>query len=139
MSIADIIAILGGIGGLEFIKWLFTRKRVARSDEFRLLRETNEFLQTQQLEKEKRFAEQTQVLRATQRDLLETTKREADSGIAHARDAHGLVGAVVLARGETRGRLGLEHGGNGADGGGGHTGLDGVTTSHFGHLILLGC
>ena len=56
MSIADIIAILGGIGGLEFVKWLFTRKRVARSDEFRLLRETNEFLQTQQLEKEKRFA-----------------------------------------------------------------------------------
>ena len=96
MSIADIIAILGGIGGLEFIKWLFTRKRVARSDEFRLLRETNEFLQTQQLEKEKRFAEQTQVLRATQRDLLETTKREADSGIAHAREIATLN--VELAR-----------------------------------------
>lgn len=96
MNVADIIAILGGIGGLEFIKWLFTRKRVARSDEFKLLRETNEFLQTQQLEKEKRFAEQTQVLRATQRDLLETTKREADSGITHAREIAALN--VELAR-----------------------------------------
>lgn len=96
MVLTDIIAILGGIGGLEFIKWLFTRKRAARSDEFRLLRETNEFLQTQQLEKEKRFAEQTQVLRATQRDLLETTKREADSGIAHAREIAALN--VELAR-----------------------------------------
>lgn len=96
MGLTDIIAILGGIGGLEFIKWLFTRKRAARSDEFRLLRETNEFLQTQQLEKEKRFAEQTQVLRATQRDLLETTKREADSGIAHAREIAALN--VELAR-----------------------------------------
>lgn len=96
MGLTDIIAILGGIGGLEFIKWLFTRKRAARSDEFGLLRETNEFLQTQQLEKEKRFAEQTQVLRATQRDLLETTKREADSGIAHAREIAALN--VELAR-----------------------------------------
>lgn len=96
MGLTDIIAILGGIGGLEFIKWLFTRKRAARSDEFKLLRETNEFLQTQQLEKEKRFAEQTQVLRATQRDLLETTKREADSGIAHAREIAALN--VELAR-----------------------------------------
>lgn len=96
MGLTDIIAILGGIGGLEFIKWLFTRKRAARSDEFKLLRETNEFLQTQQLEKEKRFAEQTQVLRATQRDLLETTKREADSGIAHAREIATLN--VELAR-----------------------------------------
>lgn len=96
MGLTDIIAILGGLGGLEFIKWLFTRKRAARSDEFKLLRETNEFLQTQQLEKEKRFAEQTQVLRATQRDLLETTKREADSGIAHAREIAALN--VELAR-----------------------------------------
>lgn len=96
MNVADIIAILGGIGGLEFIKWLFTRKRAARSDEFKLLRETNEFLQTQQLEKEKRFAEQTQVLRATQRDLLETTKREADSGIAHAHEIADIK--VELAR-----------------------------------------
>lgn len=96
MSVADIMAILGGIGGFEGVKWFFNRKRAARTDEFKLLRETNEFLQTQQLEKEKRFAEQTQVLRTTQRELLETTRREAESGIAHAQAIAALK--VELAR-----------------------------------------
>lgn len=96
MDVADIMAILGGIGGFEGVKWLFNRKRAARTDEFKLLRETNEFLQTQQLEKEKRFAEQTQVLRATQRELLETTRREAESGISHAQAVAALK--VELAR-----------------------------------------
>lgn len=100
MGVTDIIAIIGGIGGIQgFIelgKWWYGRKRAARTDEFKLLRETNEFLQTQQLEKEKRFAEQTQVLRSTQRELLDTTKREAETGITHTREIAALN--IELAR-----------------------------------------
>lgn len=77
-----LIAIVGGFGGLEFIKWLFNRKTntriaiaAAESAEFHTLQETVQFLQTQLREKEERFANQTDRLRRTQDDLFK--EREA--------------------------------------------------------------
>lgn len=81
-----IIAAITALGGLEFFKWFFNRKTDARVSEFHLLKETNEFLQQQLREKEQRFAEQTQLLRSTQRDLLDAAKREAEKDIAHAQE-----------------------------------------------------
>ena len=76
------LAILGGLGGLEFFKWLFNRKANSRialaeaeSAEFHTLQETVQFLQTQLQEKEERFANQTERLRKTQDDLFK--EREA--------------------------------------------------------------
>lgn len=76
------LAILGGLGGLEFFKWLFNRKANSRialaeaeSAEFHTLKETLQFLQTQLQEKEERFANQTERLRKTQDDLFK--EREA--------------------------------------------------------------
>lgn len=77
-----LIAILGSIGGFEFVKWLFNRKTdsrlavaAAESAEFHTLQETNEFLQKQLQFKEERFVEQTERLRRTQDDLF--NEREA--------------------------------------------------------------
>lgn len=77
-----LIAIVGGFGGLEFIKWLFNRKTntriaiaAAESAEFHTLQETIQFLQKQLQEKEERFANQTDRLRRTQDDLFK--EREA--------------------------------------------------------------
>lgn len=86
----SIATVIGGLGGLEFFRWLFSRKRIARADEFKILRETNEFLQKQLQAKEERFAEQTTLLRQTQRELLESAKHEAEKDIAHAQDVAAL-------------------------------------------------
>lgn len=72
-----IIGIVGAFGGLEFIKWIFNRKHIERTDEFGLLREEVSFLQQQLIDKESRFAEQTLQLRSVQRELMEQTSREA--------------------------------------------------------------
>lgn len=78
--------IIGALGGLEFIKWLFTRKRVARTDEFKLLRETNEFLQQQLQDKEERFAEQTQLVRKQNTEILDLTTKMAEMEIRHEQE-----------------------------------------------------
>lgn len=86
--------VLTSIGGFEFIKWFFFRKSnkkkleeelrqeemetkkskiEADSLEFRHLQERIKFAELQLLEKEKRFHEQTEVLRETNRQLLDRT------------------------------------------------------------------
>lgn len=77
-----LVALLGSIGGFEFVKWLFNRKTNSRlaiaeaeSAEFHILQETNVFLQQQLQMKEERFVEQTERLRKTLDDLFK--EREA--------------------------------------------------------------
>lgn len=77
-----ILAIIGGLGGVETVKYFLERKinvRRARtqadSDDFHILRETTEFLQAQLRLKEERFAAQTERLRELQRELFEEVER----------------------------------------------------------------
>lgn len=83
--IESLVLVLGAVGGLEFIKWLFTRKssgRVAEAkadtDEFRYLRERIEFADKQLLDKEQRFKEQTDMVRDLNRQLLEKQTQIGD-------------------------------------------------------------
>lgn len=78
------IAILGTLGGFEFIKWIFNRKpnkRIvdaeadaaevrAEADEFHLYRERLELADRQLLEKEQRFHEQTILVRDLNKQLV---------------------------------------------------------------------
>lgn len=71
MSWQDLVALIGCLGGLELIKWLFNRKASAKvaeaeaeaaqtkaeEDEFHLKRERLQFADEQLLEKDKRYAE----------------------------------------------------------------------------------
>lgn len=82
-----LLVIIGSLGGVEFFRWLLTRranKRQAEATadhaeiqteeaEFIYLRKRIEFSEQQLAEKERRFAEQTEVLRTAQRELLEMT------------------------------------------------------------------
>lgn len=82
-----ILALLGTLGGFEFVKWAFTRKsnsRIATAeaelaetkadrDDFHLLRERLELADRQLLEKEQRFHEQTELVRSLNVQLLEKT------------------------------------------------------------------
>ena len=91
MDIATIAASVGGVltalGGWEFVKWLLNRKsneRIAQAnaenielknevDEFHFLRERLEFKEKEMMEKEKRFVEQTELVRTLNRQLLDQT------------------------------------------------------------------
>lgn len=78
-----ILSILGSLGGWELVKWLLTRRAnktiaAATADqaeiqteeaEFVYLRKRVEFSEQQLVLKEQRFAEQTEVLRTSQREL----------------------------------------------------------------------
>lgn len=82
-----LLAIVGTLGGWEAIKWLLTRranKKVADATaaqaevqteeaEFVYLRKRIEFSEQQLAAKEQRFADQTEVLRTAQRELLDMT------------------------------------------------------------------
>ena len=82
-----LLAIIGSLGGVELFRWLLTRranKRQAEATadhaeiqteeaEFVYLRKRIEFSEQQLAAKEQRFAEQTEVLRTAQRELLEMT------------------------------------------------------------------
>lgn len=88
-----LIAIIGAMGGLEFIKWFFNRKTNSRialaeaeSAEFHHLQETNEWLQKQLQAKEERFAEQTQLVRRQNTEILELTAEMARKEITHAQE-----------------------------------------------------
>lgn len=86
--ITSVVSLLAALGGLEFLKWLWTRKSKARlaaaeadaaelkasADEYHLLKERIDNLNEQLANKEKRFDEQTQLLRQTNKDLLEQIK-----------------------------------------------------------------
>lgn len=80
--IASVSAIIATLGGWEAIKYFLNRKANARkieaeadSVEFTVLKETCEFLQTQLQEKEKRFAEQTNIIRSLTKENLGLNKR----------------------------------------------------------------
>lgn len=91
MDISTIAASFGGVltalGGWEFVKWLLNRKSNARIaeanaenmelknevDEFHFLRERLEFKEKEMMEKEKRFVEQTELVRTLNRQLLDQT------------------------------------------------------------------
>lgn len=86
-----IVTALGSLISWEGVKWMMTRKsrkRIAVAeadtaevkaevDEFHHLREMVEWLQQRLYEKEERFAEQTQLVRKLQRELLESEKKVA--------------------------------------------------------------
>ena len=82
-----LVTALGGIEGIkQLIKWWMSRKTNARIEgahadveEFKALREYNEFLQKQLSEKEQRFVEQTDRLRKAQDELF--TLKEANSDL----------------------------------------------------------
>lgn len=81
--IANVASLLGVLGGWEAIKYLINRKQNQRiseakadSIEFSVLKETNEFLQNQLLEKEQRFAEQTDLVRKLNQENLDTQKEK---------------------------------------------------------------
>lgn len=76
------ITMVGALGGVETLKYLIERRTnrrraeaLADGDEFRVLRETTEFLQQQLKLKEERFVEQTERLRTIQTDLFEERER----------------------------------------------------------------
>lgn len=78
------MTILTAMGGWEFVKYLINRKSNARISEaeadraeFQVLKETNEFLQDQLKQKEERFAEQTQIVRKLNAEVLEMTQQKA--------------------------------------------------------------
>lgn len=84
--LATILSVIGALGGLELIKWLFTRKSnkrlvsaqadiaeiSAEKEEFHYLRERLEVSERNLLEKEQRFHEQTLLVRDLNRQLLES-------------------------------------------------------------------
>lgn len=91
------VIILGAVGGFEFIKWMwaqfFNRKNNARiadseadTSEFHVLREQIQFLQEQLKEKEVRFAEQTDLVRRLNSEILDLTSKIAESEIKFAKD-----------------------------------------------------
>lgn len=86
--VTSVVSLIAALGGLEFLKWLWTRKSKARmaaaeadvaelkaeKDEYYLLRERLEFMDKQMIGKEQRFDEQTAVLREVQKQLNEEIK-----------------------------------------------------------------
>ena len=82
-----LVTALGGTEGIkQLIKWWMSRKTNARIEdahadveEFKALREYNEFLQKQLSVKEQRFVEQTDRLRKVQDELF--TLKEANSDL----------------------------------------------------------
>lgn len=87
--VTSVVSLLAALGGLEFLKWLWTRKSKARmaeaeadaaelrasADEYHLLKERIDNLNEQLMQKEKRFDEQTQLLRTTNKELMEEIKK----------------------------------------------------------------
>lgn len=96
--ITSVVSLIAALGGIEFLKWLWTRKSKARmaaaeadaaelkveKDEFQLIRERLQYSDQQLMEKEQRFNEQTNLLRDTNRQLLEQIK---ENGLLSAKVA----------------------------------------------------
>lgn len=96
MSWETLATVLGALGGLELVKWLYktivnrrNNKRIndaeADASEFHVLEEQIQFLQQQLKDKEERFVEQTNLLRDTQRDLLSLEKEKAVMEVKYLR------------------------------------------------------
>lgn len=84
MTTNIIVSIITALGGFELVKYLIMlkynkRKQEAEADsvEFKTLRETLEFLQSQLKIKEERFAEQTNVLRRLNAEVLDISRQKA--------------------------------------------------------------
>ena len=101
MDMNDWVMLMTALGGIEgikqLIKWWMSRKTNARIEdahadveEFKALREYNEFLQKQLSEKEQRFVEQTDRLRKVQDELF--TLKEANSDLKLNRRLNGVRG-----------------------------------------------
>lgn len=82
--IGTLVTVLSAMGGWEALKWFLNRKsnsRVAEAEadsaEFHVMKETYEFLQGQLKQKEERFAEQTQLVRKLNSEVLELTQQKA--------------------------------------------------------------
>lgn len=80
-TIQLVISAITAMGGAEILRYfLFRRsdKRKASAEaataEFRILQETNQFLQQQLKEKEERFAEQTSIVRQLNSDIIDLLK-----------------------------------------------------------------
>lgn len=96
--ITSVVSLIAALGGIEFLKWLWIRKSKARmaaaeadaaelkveKDEFQLIRERLQYSDQQLMEKEQRFNEQTNLLRDTNRQLLEQIK---ENGLLSAKVA----------------------------------------------------
>ena len=89
VDLNTILAIIGAMGGIEGIKWGIrawanrkTNARIADAqadvEEFKALREYNEFLQKQLSVKEERFVEQTGRLRQVQDELFTLKESYSD-------------------------------------------------------------
>lgn len=79
-----IVTILGSLGGFETVKYFINRRNNARiveaqadSDEFAVLKEEIQFLQEQLKQKEERFAEQTQIVRNLNTEVIKLTQEKA--------------------------------------------------------------
>ena len=83
MNIVEtLVAILTAMGGWELVKYLINRKSNARiseaeadAAEFHVLKEHIESLQAQNQQTEERFADQTQLVRNLNNEVLELTKK----------------------------------------------------------------
>ena len=82
--ITHVISALGIVGGWEAIRYLINRKANQRMEnskadslEFSVLKETVDFLQQQLKDKEIRFAEQTEIVRELNGDVLRLTREKA--------------------------------------------------------------
>lgn len=94
MDITTIISAIGALGGLELIKYIHTRRnssRIAKAraegEEFRMLREYIEFLQTQLIQKEERFAEQTLQVRRLNQEIINLTNEMANLRLTNSTQA----------------------------------------------------
>lgn len=79
-----VVSVITALGGWEMVKYCMNRKTNQRKEEaeadnveFNVLREAMDFLQTQLKEKEQRFAEQTDLVRKQNLDILELNKQKA--------------------------------------------------------------
>lgn len=84
--------ILGSQAVAEIVRWVKNRKTDSRieeahadSEEFNSLRETIQFLQEQLKGKEERFAEQTNIVRNLNTEVIQLTREKADVELAYAR------------------------------------------------------
>lgn len=88
MDWSTLIMLVGSLGGLELLKWgwnvVANRRTDARkadseadASEFRVLQEAMLFLQTQLSDKEKRFAEQTALVRQLNREVIGLEQQKA--------------------------------------------------------------
>ena len=85
MQVVEIVvSVITALGGWEMIKYCMNRKTNRRKEEaeadnveFNVLREAMDFLQAQLKEKEQRFAEQTDLVRKQNLDILQLNKEKA--------------------------------------------------------------